>query len=152
MISTWYDAAVGGNALGTGATYVTPQLFASTPYYVGAQAGIQESAGKPTYIGTDNTSGNAWGLVFDVVSSDIVIETVDVYSVGAGGSITVELRNSTGVLVLQSVGSVQLSSGINRQPCNSNFTSEPERTRRNWLQVTVCSDDRKSYQRVCCKQ
>jgi hypothetical protein len=112
---TWYDAAVGGNALGTGATYVTPQLFASTPYYVGAQAGIQESAGKPTYIGTDNTSGNAWGLVFDVVSSDIVIETVDVYSVGAGGSITVELRNSSGVL-LQSVGPFSYPPGSTGSP------------------------------------
>jgi hypothetical protein len=30
----WYDAASGGNLLQTGATYVTPALFANTTYYV----------------------------------------------------------------------------------------------------------------------
>ncbi|MGB0887144.1 MAG: LamG-like jellyroll fold domain-containing protein [Vicingaceae bacterium] len=32
----WYDAAVGGNLLGFGDTYITPHIFATTNYYVAA--------------------------------------------------------------------------------------------------------------------
>ncbi|MEZ4981403.1 MAG: hypothetical protein R2769_07405 [Saprospiraceae bacterium] len=38
--------------------------------------------------------------MFDVVNSDIVIQTVDVYSVGTGGSMEVNLTDNTGTVLM----------------------------------------------------
>src|SRR5690606_35053100 len=41
---TWYDAPTGGTAVGTGATFTTPALAASTNYYAAASFGGTQSA------------------------------------------------------------------------------------------------------------
>jgi|GEM_PF-696819 len=112
----WYSSLTGGSSLGTGSSYTTPVINNTTSYYVAASSGsTTENAGKTTYNVTDNTSGSAWGLVFDVVNSEVVIQSVDVYSVGSGGSITVELRSNTGAL-LQTVGTYTYPAGSTSNP------------------------------------
>jgi hypothetical protein len=115
-VLNWYDVATGGIAIASGDTFNTPLISTTTSYYVAAsQGGSTETAAKPVYVGTANTSGNQWGLVFNVVNTDIVINSVDVYSVGTGGSITVELRNNAGVLI-QTVGPFSYPAGSIASP------------------------------------
>lgn len=101
--AAWYANPTGGAPLGVGTSFTTPIISTTTNYYVAAiSGGINEQAARPTYSGTDNTTGTQWGLVFDVVSSAITINSVDVFSVGAGGSLTIELRDNAGNLLLTS--------------------------------------------------
>jgi hypothetical protein len=53
----WYAAATGGTALGTGASFTTPVINTTTPFYVGAEA---QSAGEGT-VGTATTTTSATG-------------------------------------------------------------------------------------------
>lgn len=111
----WFDAPIDGNSLGTGPTYTT-NITENTTFYAQANTGGgNATTGKPTYTSTVNTSGNNWGLVFDVVNNDVVINSVDVYSVGAGGQMTVELRDNTGAL-LQTVGTYTYPAGSTAAP------------------------------------
>jgi hypothetical protein len=97
---SWYASATGGSPIGSGSSFTTPSISASTDYYVSAvEGGTTESAARPSYSGTDNTTGTQWGLVFNVVSSAITLNSVDVFSVAAGGNLTIELRDNTGALL-----------------------------------------------------
>jgi hypothetical protein len=113
----WTSDPIGQNVLGTGTTFSTPPITENTTFYVSASNGfVQESAGKPTYVSTANTNGNNWGLVFDVVNTTIVLESVDIYSVAsAGGTITVELHDNTGTLIT-SAGPFTFPPGSTAEP------------------------------------
>jgi hypothetical protein len=111
----WFDAPVDGNLVGSGESITANITETTTLYAQGSSGGGIATAGKPTYQNTVNTSGNNWGLVFDVVTNDVVINSVDVYSVGAGGSMTVELRDNTGAL-LQTVGTYSYPPGTTANP------------------------------------
>src|SRR5690606_31604465 len=52
----WYDAPTGGTAVGTGATFTTPALAASTQYYVSASTGTNYAVGP---INPNSLSGGA---------------------------------------------------------------------------------------------
>jgi hypothetical protein len=117
----WYENETGGMPVGSGGTFNTPPINNTTIYYVAAsEGGSTESAAKPTYLTTPNTSGNQWGLVFDVVNSDIVINSVEVYSVGTGGSMQVELRDNAGVLI-ETVGPFAYPPGTISDPVPVTF-------------------------------
>lgn len=112
----WYANQNGGSPLGTGTSYVTPSISTTTTYWAGAVTpGGTENAGRSTYAGTDNTTGSGWGLVFTVVNEPITINSVDIYSVGSGGNITVELRDNAGTLI-QTVGPFAYPSGTTGNP------------------------------------
>lgn len=111
----WFDEPIGGTSLGTGPTYTTTITENTTFYAQANSGGGNETAGKPTYLTTPNTSGNNWGLVFDVVNSDAVINSVDVYSVGVGGQMTVVLHDNAGNL-LQTVGTFTYPPGSTASP------------------------------------
>src|SRR5690606_2798751 len=55
---TWYDAATGGNVVGTGGTFTTPALTATTDYWVTASTGNSGVVGKTTYTSTSGNTGN----------------------------------------------------------------------------------------------
>jgi len=97
---TWYDAATGGNVVGTGGTYTTPPLTATTNYWVTAATGNVGFVGKTTYTSTTgNTGSSDVGLMFDVLTP-MRIETVDVYPTAAStGTITISLKDSAGNLL-----------------------------------------------------
>ena len=101
---TWYDAATGGNVVGTGTTYTTPPLTATTDYWVTASVGSTATVGKTTL--ESNASGTGGGLTSYLeftALSDFTLQTVDLYpysaTTGTAGTVTIELRSGTGTSI-----------------------------------------------------
>jgi hypothetical protein len=113
----WYSASSGGSQLGTGTSFTTPVITATTNYYVAAvTGGGVENAGRPAPTTTANTTGNSWGLVFDVNNTAITLQSVNIYSVGStGGTMSVQLTNSSGT-VLQTAGPFAYAAGSVSNP------------------------------------
>lgn len=114
----WYAGPTGGSPLGIGNTFITPVINTTTTYYAaaGSAGGGSESAGKPIYTSTLNTSGNAWGLVFNVANQGITLQSVKVYSVGAtAGVISVQLTDNAGT-VLATAGPFNYPAGSVASP------------------------------------
>jgi len=100
----WYDAASGGTLLGTGTTFATPALMATTDYYVErveTTPGLTYNLGPANgAIGTGaNHTTNTRYLIFDAMR-DFTLKSVWVEAASANNR-TIELRNSQGT-VLQS--------------------------------------------------
>jgi PKD repeat protein len=96
----WYDAATGGNLVGTGTSYTTPTLTATTTYYV--ESDITQPAQTvgmlaKTTNGGYYTSTSAWGLIFNALN-DVTINTVDVYA-GAAVTVNIWVQNSSGTTI-----------------------------------------------------
>lgn len=73
----WYDAQVGGNVLGTGNSFTTPVLTATTTYYAGTETTTDGTAGM-VYTQDGSGSGSTKGLAFTLLNS-IVLNSVKVY-------------------------------------------------------------------------
>ncbi len=100
----WYDAPTGGNEVGTGATFTTPALTASTNYYVAASFGGTQSAALTNATSTSGYTQEA-GLFFDA-SASFVLEGVYVYPIGTGaGDVVIALQdgNVSPAVTLQTV-------------------------------------------------
>ncbi len=117
----WYDASSGGNLLGTGSSFTTPVITATTTYYV------ETNAVNPTqYVGPAtnsfgngaNYTGNQY-LIFDCLSPFNLL-SVKVYATGSGNR-TIQLRNSSGT-VLQSI-TANVPDGESRVTLNFPVTS-----------------------------
>lgn len=89
VITNWYSSPTGGASLGTGNTFTTPVLNATTTYY----AGINSISGETTFGSADRDDENT-GLEFNV-TSPMLLNSVQVES-DASGTITVQLFNSAG--------------------------------------------------------
>ncbi len=117
---SWYATASGGNALGTGPNWTTPELTATTSYYVMASQGggtIYGARLAPT--ATTTTTASTYGLVFDAYR-DFTLQTVDIYA-SATGSLVVQLQNSSGT-VLQAATVTVTGLGLTTpQPITLNF-------------------------------
>ncbi|GAB2964090.1 hypothetical protein GCM10027048_36770 [Hymenobacter coalescens] len=111
----YFEAATGGTALGTGASFTTPALTASRQYFVEAVSGGTETAGKATTTGADGGySGGNTGLVFNATTA-VTIQSVTVFpSSTTAGSMSVELRSSTGT-VLATAGPFAVPAGSSTQ-------------------------------------
>ena len=91
---TWYDAPTGGNEVGTGATFTTPALAASTNYYAAASFGGTQSAALTNATSTTGYTQEA-GLFFDA-SASFVLEGVYVYPIGTGsGDVVIALQDGS---------------------------------------------------------
>lgn len=112
-ILTWYNASTGGNIVGTGGTFTTPALTATTDYWVSAA-----NVSADMYVGKDipvSTTGNStftnYGLVFDAYSP-MVIKEVDVYPMSptnTTGTITINLKNASGTILETKTVNVNVS-------------------------------------------
>ncbi|MBK8968297.1 MAG: hypothetical protein IPM36_16850 [Lewinellaceae bacterium] len=107
----WYDVPTGGTEIGTGPVFMTPPISMTTTYYVAAsEGGGTASGGQPTPLpASTGFAGNNYGLVFDAVE-EFTLNTVDVYSTAAGGSITIELTDASNN-VLQTAGPFVIPAG-----------------------------------------
>lgn len=91
---TWYDAATGGTVLGTGTSYTTPVLTATTNYYVSASTASTASAGLPNAISTSGYTLEA-GLFFDALNA-FTLQGVYVYPLGTGaGDVVIALQDGS---------------------------------------------------------
>src|SRR5690554_6877580 len=92
----WYDAPTGGNLVGQGATFTTPELTETTSYwvsevYLDAMALPGQAFANPTTF--TNSTSNIGGVLF-TVTNQIKIVDVQVFGTNAtGGEITIELRD-----------------------------------------------------------
>ncbi|MBS4044655.1 MAG: hypothetical protein KGZ59_12695, partial [Chitinophagaceae bacterium] len=90
----WYTASTGGASVGSGLTYTTPSISATTTYYVSANEG-----GGTAYTGAPNTSVAGFsgpsgqntttgaGIIFDILNPNgVTITSIDVYPTGPIGS------------------------------------------------------------------
>ncbi|SHM27854.1 Ig-like domain-containing protein [Chryseobacterium contaminans] len=101
---TWYDAAVGGNMVGTGSTFTTPVLTNTTSYYVTSATGGTFTGGFPDAISASGYTLDA-GLLFDVYST-MTIKGVYVYPMGTGnGTVEIALQdgNVSPAVTLQTI-------------------------------------------------
>jgi len=120
----WYTSPTGGVSVNTTGNY-TPNLASTTTYYVQASAGGNYSVGPANAsIGSQlvNIAGNDWGLQFDV-TQQATIDRVYI-SPGGTGSVTINLRNTLGGAILNTVSTtVGAFSGL--VPVNLGFTVNP---------------------------
>ena len=94
----WYNnAALTGLPLGTGTTFTTPSISATTNYYVMATAGTTVST--PGNLFTTNVAGNsAYGNLFDVQAVNTIrIDSFSIYATTANTAFSVYYRVGTGV-------------------------------------------------------
>ncbi len=86
----WYTLPSGGTSVGTGSTFVTPLLPATTTYYVATQGPeTTASVGAPnTGISTSLSSQTTTtsGINFDVIAATVTILSLDIYPTPAIGS------------------------------------------------------------------
>lgn len=98
----WYDAAVGGTLLYTGATYTTPVLSSTTTYWVEDEiesSPVNEGPADNTFGGGSYFNGDQH-LIFNV-DVPCILNSVKVYANGTDWR-TIELRNNMGS-VLESI-------------------------------------------------
>lgn len=117
----WYDQASGGSQLGTGSTFVTPNLSSTTTFYVEDEVAASTYNVGPadnSFGGGGNFDGTQY-LIFDATEA-FTLKTVKVYAQGAGNR-TIELRNGNGT-VLQSA-TVNIPNGT--QVVTLNFQVQP---------------------------
>ncbi len=101
-IISWYDAATGGNLLGTGNMFVSPVLNNSTNYFVSSLIAPPANNAGPV----DNTVGgggyftgtNQHGLWFNCTTPQ-TLKSVDVYAQTAGVRI-ISLEDSNGLTLM----------------------------------------------------
>lgn len=95
----WYDAAVGGNLVGSGLSFTTPALFSTTDYYVqrvettpGAQynfGAISPSIGSGAYH-TINTRYETFDALKDIMLRSVLVDA------STAGNREIELRDGGG--------------------------------------------------------
>ena len=99
---SWYADATGGLAIGTGSSFTTPSISATTTYYASAAVGSTvKSLGLTDRVGsTTNTGYSDVGLMFDATAS-FVLQSVALYPVGtaSSASLTIALKNSAGAIL-----------------------------------------------------
>lgn len=138
----WYDAATGGNLVGTGSPFTTPAVSATTTYYAAASNGLANSSGgrtAPTVL-TAGTTASSYGLVFDAYKP-FTLEYVTVYSRGSGGNMIIGLYDNTGALI-QSTGAIPVGVGTTASPVAYRVPvglSVPQGT--GWRMLVVSSPD-----------
>lgn len=111
----WYAAATGGGALGTGATFNTPSINATTSFWVEASvSGSTQTSGKsaPAAAATTSTSNN-WGIVFNA-TAPVELQSVSVYSTSAG-TINIKVTNAA-LTELYATGNIAVAAGGTTTP------------------------------------
>jgi hypothetical protein len=95
----WYDAPTGGNLVATGTSY-SPNVAATTTFYVSSSSVSAGSAGVSTWTGTAASTALFSGIAFDVTNK-VKLKTVTVYpkNTSALTPITVALFDATGNVV-----------------------------------------------------
>jgi hypothetical protein len=90
----WYAAPTGGVSLGTGTTFNTPNIGATTTYYVAAGAGSSSENVASPNIGTSTfiTATLGWGLRFTANSSATISSVTVRASSSTPGPATIQIR------------------------------------------------------------
>lgn len=119
----WYETQTSTSDIATGTSFTTPNLTATTTYYVATSAGGgNQVAGMPVPQSTSGNSGfSDIGLMFNATTA-FTISSVDVYPMGTAGtgSVTIALKNSSGTTLQTATAPVTVSTAgtLNTVPLN----------------------------------
>ncbi|WP_142725106.1 T9SS type A sorting domain-containing protein [Chryseobacterium sp. ON_d1] len=106
----WYDVPTGGTSIASGNSYTTPSLTTTTNYWVSAMKETQGLVGKKIIESGASTGGGLSSYMIFSVYSTFTLKTVDVFPYsstdGTPGTVTVELRNSSGTVIASKVVNV----------------------------------------------
>lgn len=104
----WYDAAIGGNFLGTGNSFITPSINTTTTFYAETEEvhnGLSFQVGPAdSSVATGTSSTTNQYLSFDVYNT-FVLHSVKVYALSAGTR-TIELSDNAGTVLQSAVVNV----------------------------------------------
>jgi Ig-like domain CHU_C associated/Secretion system C-terminal sorting domain len=97
----WYASATSTTSLGTGTSFTTPAISATTTYYAGVDNTSSNSFAR-TFTGSTTRTDNYSGMVFNTLSK-IVLNTIKVYpkqtSAGDNQPITIALLDSNNTMI-----------------------------------------------------
>jgi len=118
----WYAAATGGAALGTGATFNTPSIDATTTFYVEAVNASNAFVGA-IYSGTTNNGVNVGnhGIRITTTQPNITINSADIPFSGTG-TMTIAVKDATNTTVIASVTTGTLTGNGSSQTVPLNLT------------------------------
>lgn len=138
-IIKWYTEPIGGTLLGTGPSFTTPFISATTSYFAGvaSPASTDGYVGMPASVnGTSGAGTNTYGLFFNALSA-FTLRSVNVYpnssTNGTPGTVTISVLNNNGIVLHQAVVNVTgytQSSNPNMQTVDLNFNIDPEQNLR----------------------
>lgn len=116
---SWYDAAVGGNTVGSGNSWTTPFLNSSTTYWCSDMNGSGDPAAFGGETDRDGTNGqylnnNNNYLLFDA-TQDFILVSVKVYAQGAANRV-IEALDENGNILAQ--GTFAVPDGESRVELN----------------------------------
>ncbi|WP_286913575.1 T9SS type A sorting domain-containing protein [Flavobacterium sp. UBA4197] len=126
-ILSWYAAATGGVALGTGATFATPVISATTSYWVEAGVPGVTSLGplSPTAQGgTIGTQTVDWDVSFTVLENT-TLTSVDVFPITSGQTAAIIVRNGAGTVIATYPYTTNVSGGATPQTITLNHVLTP---------------------------
>ncbi|MBK7764062.1 MAG: hypothetical protein IPI46_12070 [Bacteroidetes bacterium] len=92
----WYDSPTATTPIGSGSSFLTPNIATTTTFYVAANAG---GSGTPFDLLTTTAAGNgASGNMFDInVLTPIRIDSFSLYSATAGATVHIYYRSGSGI-------------------------------------------------------
>lgn len=114
----WYDAAVSGNLVGTGSTFITPVLYSTTTYYVEDKLiHASQYGGKTDNSGSGGNFSSTSNIHYEIFDcyTPLTLVSVKVYASGAGNR-NIQLRDSA-MNVLESA-SIYIPDGESRITLN----------------------------------
>jgi hypothetical protein len=112
----WYDAPTGGKLLGTGSTYTTPQLYATTSYYAGLND-FSGSIGAPSLnTGGGQSNFNGGRMYFDA-EVPFMLEKATI-NVGAAGTMTVIIVDKDFSNTIIASRTINVTVGVNEYEVN----------------------------------
>jgi len=97
-VVNWYAASTGGSALGTGTSFTTPSINATTTYYAAAAVtGASFNVGTVSDLAANLASFTNYGMYFSTTNS-VTINSIEVYPSNAG-TLTIQLRDQTNAVI-----------------------------------------------------
>jgi hypothetical protein len=125
----WYNAAIGGSPIGTGNTFTTPVITATTDFYVAAKEGSSAvTGGRLTNLTAGSAlSGFPRGIVLTATTASRIKE-ISFLTTGPAAAVTVQLYNSGGTAAIgaPTVINIPVNAGTTTVPVLSTFTTDIE--------------------------
>ncbi|WHT38113.1 MBG domain-containing protein [Myroides sp. mNGS23_01] len=121
----WYETATSTTVLGTGNSFVTPEISQTTSYWVSSTAdAVIKNIGKVAPTDNSTYEGTDTGIVFSV-TEPIKITSANIYATSSG-TINVKITNSAGT-ELYSTGNVNIQANGITTPTQvpMNFDVQP---------------------------
>ena len=121
----WYETATSTTALGTGNTFVTPEISQTTSYWVSSTAdAVAKNVGKVAPTDNSTYESTDTGIVFSV-TEPIKITSANIYATSSG-TINVKITNSVGT-ELYSTGNINIQANGITTPTQvpMNFDVQP---------------------------